>query len=245
MWFKKKGRLIDVLHGTIDIHSHILPNIDDGSTSIEMSLNMLELYAQLGFKKIIATPHVMIDYYGNNKQIIQDCFHDFKEQIRDTAHSHILHRAAAEYMLDDGFEKHVEKQELQFLNSGFLLVEFSYFQMPQNTHELVFQLRQQDINPILAHPERYRYIKKTEDYENLKDMGFDFQLNILSLLGHYGKDAFAKAKTLLHKGLYDYLGTDAHKPQHLEKLLDEKLDIDTLKKVQELANNNLQLCADC
>lgn len=220
MFFKKKVLLKEALSNAVDIHNHVLPGIDDGASDLATTQQMLALYTDLGYQKVIATPHTMMDYYGNDKtKILQT----LDQTIAGLQGDQPLQKAASEYMLDDGFMALLEKGELLFLKDKILLTEFSYFQMPHNAHDLVFAMRQQDIVPILAHPERYAYIKTLAEYEDLKSMGFDFQLNLLSLSGHYGKDAQKKAELLLSKDLYDYSGTDAHRIEHLEKLSQLKL----------------------
>jgi len=213
LFFSKKNFLVDSLEGLIDIHNHILPAIDDGSQNIETSLEMIKLYKELGFKGCVATPHTMEDYYGNNIEGIINSYNQFKKNEPD-----FVIKAASEYMMDGNFENLIEKDELLFIKDRILLTEFSYFQKPHYVNEIVFNMSNKNITPILAHPERYRYIKNIEEYKDLNDRGFEFQLNLLSLSGHYGKDALSKTKLLLENELIQYVGTDAHKPEHLSKI---------------------------
>ncbi len=242
MWFTKKTTLDQVIDNVVDIHNHVLPSLDDGAADLDVTLQMLDWYQKLGFKKVIPTPHTMLDYYGNDTQTINDCFvHTRNAQKVAGTYDSLLSHAASEYMMDDGFERLIDENKLLFLSKKNLLVEFSYFQKPHNTHDLVFKMRSTEIIPILAHPERYRYINGLSSFEKLKDMGFDFQLNILSLTGHYGKDAFAKAKLLLQHGLYDFCGTDAHRPEHLELLATQKVDEKLVILTEVLWKNNNEL----
>lgn len=241
-WFSKKTTLDTVIHNAVDIHNHVLPAIDDGAANLSVTLEMLSWYKKLGFKKVIPTPHTMLDYYGNDTTTINDNFTATSNanKVLENFES-LLSRPASEYMMDDGFEQLIDDNKLLFLSKKNLLVEFSYFQKPQNTHDLVFKMRNKGIIPILAHPERYRYINGIESFQRLKDIGFEFQLNVLSLTGHYGKDAFAKAKLLLQKGLYDYCGTDAHRPDHLESIATQKVDEKLVELTKPLWDHNEDL----
>jgi len=217
-FFTKKEFLADHLEGLIDIHNHILPGIDDGSKDVEMSLQMIQLYKELGFKGCIATPHTMEDYYGNDIRSIEQAFTDFK-----TKNTGFITNAASEYMMDGKFKHLIDSDQILFLKEKMLLTEFSYFQKPAYVNEIIFHMIQKNIAPILAHPERYAYIKDIEEYRDLKDRGFTLQLNLLSLSGHYGKDAFTKSTLLLKNRFYEFIATDAHKPEHLKAIKEMKI----------------------
>lgn len=232
LFFNKKEFLADHFEGIIDIHNHILPAIDDGSKDAEMSLQMIELYKELGFKGCIATPHTMEDYYGNDVSTIHKAFSDFIK--KDDS---FIKNAASEYMIDGNFESLIDSNQILFLKERILLTEFSYFQKPDHVNELLFKLIQKDITPILAHPERYRYIKDLEEYKDLKERGFLFQLNLLALSGHYGKDALAKSTLLLKNELYDFIGTDAHKPEHLKAIKEIKISKSLLEAIKPVLQN--------
>ncbi|MGJ8684779.1 MAG: tyrosine-protein phosphatase [Nonlabens sp.] len=234
LFFSKKYYLTDYLEGFIDIHNHILPAIDDGAKDLETSLHMIDLYKELGFKSCIATPHTMEDYYGNDVDKIRNCYQNFKNEKTS-----FVTGAASEYMMDGNFENLIDTDHLLFLKERILLTEFSYFQRPHYVEEVVFKMLQKDISPILAHPERYRYIKSIEEFQDLKDRGFTFQLNMLSLSGRYGKDALNKAKLLLQNNLYDFIATDAHKPEHLSKIKEIKLDKKITESIQPVILNTI------
>ncbi|WP_241234632.1 tyrosine-protein phosphatase [Nonlabens ponticola] len=199
------------------MHNHVLPAIDDGSPDIDTTGEMLDLYAQLGFSKIYATPHTMEDYYSNDVKSISDCYKKTIDALKNHEHASLLSQPASEYMMDASFEKLLDQGNYMTLPDEHLLFEFSYFQKPIQAEELIFKMQQLDLKPILAHPERYRYLK-IQDIIDLKNRGCKLQLNLLSLSGHYGKDAFEKSKNLLQNGKFDLVATDAHKPAHLEKI---------------------------
>src|SRR5690554_4927311 len=232
--FKKQNFIIDLFENAVDIHNHLLPGIDDGSPSVEVSKKMIDLYKEIGFTQVISTPHIMEDYYHNNPEKIQRAFDKLKSET--VGNALIPFRAAAEYMLDSQFDKILENNALLPLHEDLVLVEMSFFQKPITLEETLFEIRQKDFLPVMAHPERYSYVKSTAEFESLKARGCYFQLNLLSLDGHYGKDAYKKAEFLLLEDMIDFIGTDAHKPEHLLKLKDMKVSkklIPSLEKAVE------------
>jgi protein-tyrosine phosphatase len=235
--FRKKEYLIDHLHGITDIHNHILPGIDDGAENIEDSLDLLLKFKEMGIDNFIATPHIMNDYYPNTPQTINAALEKLQEKIaQNSEFKDIRIRAAAEYMMDQSFMELLESEKLLTLEDNFVLVEMSYFQAPINLNEILFQLQTKGYKPVLAHPERYAFYhtKDLRKYEELKDRGCLLQLNTLSLTPHYGTNMQQTAYRLLETGLIDFIGSDTHRVQHLEKLagitLNKKI-IDPVKKV--------------
>ena len=235
-FFNKSVFLVDFLEDVVDIHNHILPAIDDGSKDLETTQEMIGAFKELGFRSCIATPHTMEDYYGNDANGITEKFNQTKYALDASDDRDFIISAASEYMMDGEFENLIDTNNYLCIHKNYILTELSYFQKPNNLEELVFKMCQKDLKPILAHPERYRYIKSIDTYQDLKDRGFDLQLNLLSLTEHYGEDTYQKAKSLLDKGMYEFIGTDAHKPSHLEKIKTIKIkknQIDSIKKLVE------------
>ncbi len=211
--FKKKILFKDIWSGTPEMHCHVLPGIDDGAKNVNLSEQLLQKYASLGCTKIIATPHTMGGIYNNTPESIKTAF----ESIVDT--SGITLSYSSEYMLDDNFEKLLKEKKLIPLFDKFLLVEMSFFQPPENLYEQLFKIGSQSFIPIMAHPERYAYYHgKYETYIELKKKGCLLQLNALSLTKHYGDFVQKTAFKLLEDGLYDFIGTDTHRIDHLEKI---------------------------
>jgi len=218
--FSKQLYLADFLEGAIDMHSHLLPGIDDGAKTLEVSKSMVTLYKNMGYMGIIATPHIMEDYYCNTAATITDALRDFKNQSAHTFQ--VPYRAAAEYMLDTGFNTLLEKKELLTLSENKVLVEMSYFQKYMHTEQQIFAMQNQGYSPILAHPERYSYVQ-LKDSKEFKRRGCSLQLNLLSLSNHYGNEVQKKAYELLTENMIDFVATDAHKPLHLEKIRQIKI----------------------
>ena len=225
--FQKGEVNFDVLK--TDMHSHLIPGIDDGSKSIEKSVEYIEGLIDLGFQKIITTPHIMGDHYTNTPEIILSGLEELKAALKKKNIS-IPISAAAEYFVDDYFVELLDsKTQLLTLPGNRILIEFSTFVPPSNGLEIIFRLKTMGYQPVLAHPERYVYYANQFDiFEKLKLTGCELQLNVLSPIGHYGSLQKKLANQLLKKGLIDFVGTDLHHGGHL----------DILRK--SLTNKNLQ-----
>lgn len=215
-FIKKQNK--PLFEGLCDFHNHLLPGIDDGSKNLDMSMEMLENYKELGFQSIITSPHVYQELYPNTPDTIKEAF-DLLSVNNKIENGPKLISYAAEYMVDESFMNNLQEEtpELTF-NQGHILLEINFFSDTKMLETACFKLSQKNIAPILAHPERYHLLKDVSTYEKVKQQGFYFQLNALSLVGHYGPEVKEKAKKLLLAGLYDFVGTDAHHPQHLTSL---------------------------
>ncbi|APU66794.1 tyrosine-protein phosphatase [Christiangramia flava] len=236
--FRKNSYLIDLLEGITDFHNHILPGLDDGAKNIEESLQLIEQFRSFGIEKIVCTPHVMGDYYPNTQETIHSALAEVRSQTE------ISVNASAEYMMDQHFMEIIEQQEILPVVGKKVLVEMSYFQAPINLNEILFRLQNHSYSPILAHPERYAYYHhKFSQYEDLKTRGCKFQLNMLSLSGHYGTGIQKTAFLLLEKGMLDYISSDAHRMDHLEKLKKIKIKTKHEDLIKVLVDNNKKLFA--
>jgi protein-tyrosine phosphatase len=202
-----------------DMHSHILPGIDDGSPDVETSLQLIRGLYDLGIRRTIATPHVISDLYRNTPETINAALIKLKDACIN-AGIDIEISAAAEYMLDDYFVRLLtSKSEILPIHKKIILTEQSYATPTGNLNEIAFELITQGYKPIMAHPERYFYYhKNNENYYHLKDMGFLLQVNLLSLTGYYGPPAAKAAKFLFKEGIVDFVGTDLHHEKHLSVL---------------------------
>ena len=207
------------------MHSHLIPGIDDGAKTVEDSLQMIQRLVDLGYQKIITTPHITGEYYPNTPEIIRAGLEKVKKALLEKK-MNVQIEAAAEYYLDDHFEKLLQdKTELLSFSNQHILVEFSMLSEPANAYDLLFQLKTKGYQPILAHPERYLYFaKKMEKFEEIKNLGVELQVNLLSLAGHYGKEQKQLGVKLLKSGMVDYLGTDLHRESHFKSLenIDDK-----------------------
>ncbi|MDF2187082.1 CpsB/CapC family capsule biosynthesis tyrosine phosphatase [Paraflavitalea sp. CAU 1676] len=218
--FKKKSvPKIDLSAIGTDMHSHLLPGIDDGSPDEAVSLTLIRGLQQLGYRQFITTPHIMWDVHKNNPTIINGAKERLEKAIRQDAIDVPL-RAAAEYYLDDHFDGLLSQGiPLLTIKDNWVLVEFSFVAPPRNLKDMLFEMQIKGYKPILAHPERYNYIISQKNlYDELKELGCYFQLNLLSLTGYYGKVTSELANYLIKKKYIDLLGTDLHHERHLEAL---------------------------
>ncbi len=212
---KKRGPILKV-----DIHSHLIPGIDDGSKSMKESLSLLKGMEDLGYTKVITTPHIMADAYRNTPEVIFKGLRSLHEAAVEAGLSLEI-EAAAEYYLDDGFEELLKKDEILTVKGDYLLFETSYFAKPMQLEEMIFAITSSGYTPLMAHPERYRYIKDpSKEYERFKELGVLFQVNLNSFMGHYGKDAKQKADFLSREGMIDFLGSDVHHSKQVDTLTD-------------------------
>lgn len=203
---------------TVDLHSHLIPSIDDGSQSMEESLAPLQGLEALGYKKIITTPHIMMDTYKNTPKIIRSGLDQIREEAKK-ADIKLEIDAAAEYYLDDGFIDLLQSGDLMTVNDKYLLFETSYTSKPLQLEEMIFAIGTAGYTPIMAHPERYRYVKDPEkEYGRWKELGVLFQSNLNSFGGHYGRSAKKLVTFLNENGMIDFLGSDTHGKRHLESL---------------------------
>ncbi|MDD3723121.1 MAG: histidinol phosphatase [Lutibacter sp.] len=227
-FFQKKIPLTTLFPADfVDIHSHFLPNIDDGSKSMEESVALLRRMHSFGIKHIICTPHVMESVWENSSEAIQLKLDALNAHLKSIDFTDISITAAAEYMLDSNFEHLLKTEKLRTLKDNYILVELSFLSAPVNLYEILFNIQIAGYKPVLAHPERYSYYHNDfSAYKKLKDAGCLFQLNLLSLSNYYGSAVTAAAQTLLKQQLIDFVGTDTHKHHHLdflEKIVDGKL----------------------
>jgi len=192
-----------------DVHSHLLPAIDDGVKNLQEAEQIVRLFDSLGFKKIITTPHVMSDYYPNTPEIILGKLAQLQEWLLKQQ-INVQLEAAAEYYLDDVFYQKVQSSEsLLTWGKHYLLFETNFMAEPFQLKDCIFKISSRGYKPVLAHPERYHYMtmKKAED---LKQRGVLFQINALSFIGYYSRQVQQLAYQLVDKGWVDFIGTDCH-----------------------------------
>lgn len=218
--FTGSPKLDPINYGVLgtDVHSHLIPDIDDGSKSLEESLLLLQKFKDLGFKKVITTPHIMSDFYKNTPEIILSGLEDVRKGIKEKGLD-IEIEAAAEYYLDFHFEELIEKSELLSFGDNYVLFELSFMHEPNRIKEVIFSLQTKGYKPILAHVERYPfYFNEFDKIEDFMNRGCLMQLNTNSLTGQYGPQVKKMAEQLIEKGWIDLIGSDCHHLGHLESM---------------------------
>lgn len=223
----------------IDIHSHLLPNIDDGSKSLTETQNLIAKLKLIGFSKLITTPHIIEDVWKNTPQIITNK-HQETVQFLEKNNENIPLKAAAEYMMDGNFYDLIKKEEkLLTLKDNFVLVEMSYLSPPLQLYDILFEMQISGYQPVLAHPERYNsYHFNTDEYKKLKKAGCLFQLNLLSTVGYYGPMVSKTADFLLKNNMFDYVGSDVHHEKHIS-FFDKKIIVKNHQNLSNLMQNNI------
>ncbi|MBF9238460.1 capsular biosynthesis protein [Hymenobacter sp. BT683] len=222
-----------------DMHSHLLPGLDDGAETVEHSLSLLRALRELGFRKLIMTPHIMGDFYKNTPEGIRAALNLLRDSAAAAGLEDVALDCAAEYYLDE-FLGHKLADGTEMLTFGgdkrYLLFETSYMNEPLNLFEIIFEMKAQGYNPVLAHPERYTYFYgRFDEIEMLRNNhGVLLQVNLNSLAGYYSPAAKKVAEQLIDGGLVDFVGTDTHHLRHTETLLRRTLPQPYLQKLLQL-----------
>lgn len=205
--FRKPHSIVScsILKGGEDRHSHVLFGVDDGIKTLEEALAVLEYDESLGITDVWCTPHVMEDV-PNTTEGLKARFAELQQAYDGPLRLHL----AAEYMLDNLFEERLKAGDLLTMEEDIILVETSTWNPPTNFYWILKEIMKAGYHPLLAHPERYRYLED-KDYVKLNGMGVRFQLNLGSLTGYYGPTAQKKAKMILKNGWYSHYGSDCHR----------------------------------
>jgi protein-tyrosine phosphatase len=210
----KKAITFDYSSIQVDMHSHVLPGIDDGAQTPEESIYLVKKMMELGIKKIIATPHIMIDYYRNTPETINNALNILKaELVKENIDIEV--EAAAEHYFDETFEERVDKDGLMIMKGDYVLFEFSFINKPPNTIPVIQKILDKGYKPILAHPERYSFLT-IDELRNLRSWGCNMQLNTISLTGYYGPEAKKIAETMVDNQMIDFISSDMHHPRHAD-----------------------------
>jgi len=241
LFSKKESHLPDLSILKTDIHSHLLPGVDDGSADVEESLAMIKKLSELKYEKLILTPHINHGYPENKPAFLKAVFEKLLHRIKEEG-INISLELAAEYLLDDMFETHFSNGNLMTFGKKYLLIELSYYFPPVNLNNVIFNLQIEGYKVVLAHPERYVYWHNSfQTFEDLKNRNVYFQLNMVSLTGVYSHQVRRFAEKLVDNQMVDFTGTDLH---HLEyfKLIDDSMAEPYLHKLlasPKLLNNTL------
>jgi tyrosine-protein phosphatase YwqE len=244
MVFKKifgSGKLrkpVDLSILKADMHSHLIPGIDDGAPDLDASLDLVRQLKALGYEKIITTPHIQQDYYQNTPGVITSGLEKLKTATERESIG-ISIEAAAEYLIDDGIEEKIEAGGLMTFGDRYLLVELSYYNPHPNLKGIIFNLQVEGYKVVLAHPERYSYwFSDWKKFTELKDRGVYFQLNIVSLAGYYPEPVRKFAQKFIEEGMIEFAGTDAHNNRYMEAVRAATIEkhFDILVKSGKLLN---------
>jgi protein-tyrosine phosphatase len=238
-WFtKQKYTSLDL--GT-DVHSHLLPNLDDGVRSFEQAEEIIQRFLSFGYTRLITTPHVMSDTYRNTTEGILKRLDDLRQYLRDRNIS-IQIEAAAEYYLDEELIRKVEQDEpLLTFGDRFVLFETNFLSEPLNLKDFIFLASSKGYRLVLAHPERYLYLQQNiNKMEDLLSRGIYFQINISSFTGYYSKTVQSTVNKMIEREWVHLLGSDCHHIQHT-KLIETALPMKYFQKALSLPLLNKSL----
>jgi tyrosine-protein phosphatase YwqE len=217
-WFSKKNKgnppILDFSVLKTDIHSHLIPGLDDGSPNMETTISLIKRMQKLGYKKIITTPHIMSDSYKNSSEDILEGLDKVRKEIV-IRNIDIKIDSAAEYYIDYDFEKKIGNESFLTFGDKYLLVELSFIEAPKNLFDIIFRLQLEGLKVVIAHPERYSYFQ-LQDYISLVERGVFLQINLLSLINYYSPQVRKKTEDLIYKDLVSFVGTDCHNMNHAE-----------------------------
>ena len=202
----------------VDVHSHFIPGIDDGSQSMEQTIELLQAMAELGYRKVVTTPHNMADGYKNSPEIILGGLERVRDEIKRLGIAMEID-AAAEYYLDHELETKISEGRVLTFGNKMLLFELPFISEPSQLLQVIFHMQTLGYKPVLAHPERYSFwYNDFTKFERLKDGGVLFQLNLIALSGAYGPQCREIAERLIDGGHYELLGSDCHSMGHVQAI---------------------------
>lgn len=241
--FGSKTAASDLSFLSVDMHSHLLPDLDDGLKTLEETISFMQQLQTMGYQKFICTPHILSDMHPNTPETILPKLDLVRNEL-SKRNINIQVEAAAEYMIDMEFEQLIDsgKPLLTFGSKNYILIEMSYLAESPNFEKIIFNLQMKGLKPIFAHPERYNYFHgKFSQYERLIELGCLLQVNLLSLSGYYGKEVKKAAESLFKKGMVSFLGTDMHHDRHMAilKQLIKSKDFHSLVAKADLLNKSL------
>jgi protein-tyrosine phosphatase len=223
-WFRKDESIVEGTPLEVDVHSHLLPGLDDGVKSIDDAIAVIETFQRLGYKKLITSPHVMSDGFRNTDSTILNALDQLRVHLQEKGIS-IEVEAIAEYYLDEVImQRMLNDESFLTFNKKHLLFETNFISEPFNLKEFIFRAMTKGYTPVLAHPERYLYLQADfSKVQDLYDRGVLFQVNINSITGYYSKQAQALAHRLIDKGWVHMLGSDCHSLQHIAVMQDARV----------------------
>ena len=239
LFSSKSNTTFDLSQFEVDMHSHLIPGIDDGSPSMDHTIAMLAKFEQLGYRKVVTTPHILNDLYPNTPATILGGLADVRAEIKRLGMK-IEIEAAAEYYCDESFLPIIEHNEILSFGNNYVLMEFGFLSPSQYEAQALLNLQVAGYVPVIAHYERYPYyfgdFKKVDE---LRERNIQIQVNLNSLTGHYGTGVKKMAEQLIKNKQVDFLGTDCHRIEHLT-ILESHLSAPIFKHIETLnLKNNL------
>ncbi len=226
----------------VDMHSHMLPGLDDGAVTVEESLLYFKNMQEWGFHTCICTPHIFKSVHNNSALTILPALETMRSALAE-ASIPINIDAAAEYMVDESFMDLLNNNSPLLTIAGkYVLIEMSYAAPSPYLENAIFKLNIQGYKPILAHPERYSYFHHQLDYyDRLLEMGCIFQVNLLSLSGYYGMPVKKFAHKMIKQKMIRLIGSDLHHHNHVDGIKAFGVTKDCYEIIRQIPLLNNQL----
>lgn len=227
----------------IDIHSHLIPAVDDGSRTVEETVEMLEEAHRAGFTDIILTPHYMEGAYRTEISIIE-FWREQLQKVVDSKQIGVKLYSGNEVYISAEMDRLFREKEFKTLNgSKYLLMELPINSTVKYVNSVIFKLKTMNITPIIAHPERYSCVNKDIEYvQFLVDQGCLIQCNYGSVIGMYGVEAEKNIKQLLDRNLVHFMGSDCHRPNTIytamEEIINRLKEITTEEQFKKITEEN-------
>ena len=223
----------------VDIHSHIINEIDDGSKSIEMTINMLKKAEESGTTDIIATPHFMRGRFEVEYKEVIEKVEELKKIVKENNIDIKIYVGQEVYYSKNLLEYYNDKMIGTINNTKYMLIELPMLDFDiDEVINTIYELQIRGIVPIIAHPERYKpFIKKPSMINALINEGMLFQMNAGSIAGDFGKDVKKTAAKYLEHNVYSFIGSDAHRDRGRDTDISEALNILELPQKKEFINN--------
>lgn len=199
----------------VDIHSHMLPGVDDGAQTMEETLEMLRISYEEGARGVVFTPH----YEGGHNAYQPEQLEDIYRKVKDAALEHWKDMdiyLGNELLYEQGVAEHVKDARVHRMNgTKYVLVEFNIRIHYKELYHAVQKLQKMRFRPIIAHVERYRcLVKHPEHIAELCRMGVYLQMNMSSVVGSMFREEVRWCRKLLKEQKISFLGTDAHDAKH-------------------------------
>ncbi len=225
----------------IDIHTHILPGVDDGAKDMSQAIEMINKEISQGVTDIFVTPHYMksANYLSSHEQNLI-IFNKLKEEVKKRDYKINLY-LANELFFDKDVVNNLKAGLCRPLSKNYILVEFDLDENDYNISEGLFNLIAHGYVPIVAHPERYSSIKTIDDYRIMKKMGALIQINAGSVLGSLGTKTVKFILKLIKNDLVDFIASDVHefRKNQLKEAYDYLSKKFSKEKIDRIFNNQV------
>lgn len=230
----------------IDFHTHIIPNIDDGARNIEETCKLIQEAKAEGFKGIILTPHYRENYFETNIPEINVWLKVIEDNLKEKGIDIDLYLGNEIYFTENIMELLINGKASTINNTCYVLFEMPLDIEPENLYNVIYSLKENKLIPILAHPERYKFVQKEPELINdLIDNGVLMQANYGSILGQYGEKAEIIVRKFLENKMIHFLGSDVHRKgttyKATQHAIEEIKDIIGEEELEKLTTTNPML----